>query len=320
MKKIKVLTICSTLLVTLLLTGCKNGDSDFPDFEGGTSVYFANQTPIRTLVMGEDEYDTTLDNQHKCQIQATMGGSYNGRDITLEVAVDESICNRLFFADGVTPVQPMPSNYYKLSSTTMRYEGFRGAIEVELTDDFFNDPKSLSANYVIPVVIKNQVGADRILSGTAWDAAENPQRTNLLRWQVVPQDYTLYCVKYICKYDANYLRHKGGVSGNIEWEKQEVKNDITTLSLNSIKYPADGCDLKITFGADDQVTSIESLTTGKTASGTGYYKANMWSRAWNNKDRDGLHLEYTIDGVKHVEDLCWQSRGVVKEEFSTIYK
>jgi hypothetical protein len=202
----------------------------------------------------------------------------------------------------------------------MHYEGFRGKVEVQLTDAFFNDPKALTANYVIPVVIKNQVGADRILSGTAWDASENPQRTNLLRWQVVPQDYTLYCVKYICKYDANYLRHRGGVSGNIEWEKQEVKSDIETLSLQSIKYPTDGCDLKITFGADDKVTSIESLTPGKTASGTGYYEAKKWAKAWGDKDRDGLHLEYTIDGTKYVDDLCWRDRGLHKEEFSTIYK
>ena len=316
----KVLYSCSMLMAALLLTGCKNGDSDFPDFEGGTSVYFANQTPIRTLVMGEDMYDTTLDNQHKCQIQATMGGSYNGRDITLEIEVDNSLCNNLYFADGVTPVLPKPKEYYNMPNKTMHYEGFRGKVEVELTDMFFNDPKALTANYVIPVVIKNQVGADRILSGTAWDASENPQRTNLLRWQVVPQDYTLYCVKYICKYDANYLRHRGGVSGNIEWENQEVKSDIETLSLQSIKYPTDGCDLKITFGADDKVTSIESLTPGKTASGTGYYEAKKWAKAWGDKDRDGLHLEYTIDGTKYVDDLCWRDRGMHKEEFSTIYK
>ena len=32
--------------------------------------------PVRTLVMGEDEYDTALDNAHKCKINATMGGVY----------------------------------------------------------------------------------------------------------------------------------------------------------------------------------------------------------------------------------------------------
>ena len=117
MKKITLYTF-GVLIATALMTGCKNGDSDFPDFEGGTSVYFANQTPIRTLVMGEDMYDTTLDNQHKCQIQATMGGSYNGRDITLEIEVDNSLCNNLYFADGVTPVLPMPKEYYNMPNKT----------------------------------------------------------------------------------------------------------------------------------------------------------------------------------------------------------
>ena len=319
MKK-NVLYICSTMLAALLLTGCKNGDADFPDYEKGVSVYFPYQSPVRTLVMGEDEYDTTLDNQHKCQIQATMGGSYSGRDITLELEVDNSLCNNLYFEDGVTPVTPMPKEYYSLSSTTMHYEGFVGKIEVELKDKFFDDAKALTTNYVIPIYIKNQVGAERVLSGETLIEGEKPQRTDASRWNKQPQDYTLYCVKYICKYDANYLRHRGGVSGSIEWEKQEVKSDIETLGLQSIKYPTDGCDLKITFGADDKVTSIESLTPGKTASGSGYYEAKKWTKAWGDKDRDGLHLEYIIDGTKYVDDLCWRDRGMHKEEFSTIYK
>jgi len=37
------------------MTSCENQDNEFPDYEGGTSVYFATQYPVRTLVMGEDE-------------------------------------------------------------------------------------------------------------------------------------------------------------------------------------------------------------------------------------------------------------------------
>lgn len=341
----KVLYSCSMLMIALLLTACKNGDADFPDYSEGVSVYFANQSPVRTLVMGEDEYDTSLDNQHKCQIQATMGGSYNGRDITLELEVDNSLCNNLYFADNEEPVLPMPKEYYDLSSTTMRYEGFVGKIEVTLKDAFFNNPKALTANYVIPIYIKNQVGADRILSGETLIEGEEPQRTDASRWNKQPQDYTLYCVKYICKYDANYLRRGsdqitvGGTTTTVtrnkgQWESEEVKKDISTLSLNAIKYPVSynvngtpkACDLKITFGNDDKVISIVSLTDGVTVTaGSGEYKTKSEIKAWNNKDRDGLYLDYTIDfgggiTVKTSDVLCWRDRGITKEEFAFVYK
>ena len=205
----KVLYSFSLLLFTLLLTGCKNGNSEFPDYENGVSVYFANQYPVRTLVMGEDEYDTSLDNQHKCQIQATMGGSYNGRDITLQLEVAPSLCENLYFTEDETPVTPMPTEYYELSSTSMRYEGFVGKIEVTLKDAFFNDPLALEGKYVIPVSIKSQVGAEGILVGTPVEEGTNPQHTWAEKWITQPKDFTLYAVKYICKYDANYGERRG---------------------------------------------------------------------------------------------------------------
>ena len=70
---------------------CFNADKDFPDFEGGTTAYFAYQNPVRTLILGNDIYDNTLDNAHKCQIWSTMGGAYGGRDAYVEIAVDETL-------------------------------------------------------------------------------------------------------------------------------------------------------------------------------------------------------------------------------------
>ena len=337
----KIIYTFSMLLAGLLFTACKNGDADFPDYEGGVSVYFANQYPVRTLVMGESEYDTSLDNAHKCQIQATMGGSYSGKDITLEIAVDNSLCDNLYFEDGITPVLPMPANYYTLSSTSMKYEGFVGKIEVQLTDAFFADPKALSTNYVIPVYIKNQVGADSILRGRTIIEGEVAQRTNAGRWDIQPMDFMLYAVKYICKYDANYcrrgideitadetttqvIRHKGV-------ENDEVKRDISTLSLDAILYPVTidingtkkTCNLRITFDGNDNCT-ITSETAGVTVTGTGSYQSKSEKKAWGNKDRDGLYLDYKIDFGDATcvtrDTLVWQSRGISKEEFSTTYK
>ena len=41
----------------LTWTSCYNADKEFPDYENGTTAYFAYQYPIRTLVLGNDIYD-----------------------------------------------------------------------------------------------------------------------------------------------------------------------------------------------------------------------------------------------------------------------
>lgn len=66
----KITYMLSMLLTSALFTSCKNGNADFPDYEAGTTVYFAYQHPVRTIVLGDDEYDTTLDKAHKCKILA----------------------------------------------------------------------------------------------------------------------------------------------------------------------------------------------------------------------------------------------------------
>ena len=263
-------------------------------------------------------------------------------NIKVQIAVDNDLCKNLYFADGVTPVLPMPSNYYTLSSTTMDYKGgFTGAVDVQLTDAFFNDPKALSNNYVIPVVMTSQTGADQILSGRTIIEGEQAQRTNAGRWDVAPKDYMLYCVKFISKYDANYLRRGvdqinfGGNTRNVVRHKgvenDEVKDDITTLGLNDVSYPvevqvADGvyrnCTLRLSFDGSGKCT-VSSMTDGVTASGSGSYNEKSEKKAWNNKDRDGLYLDYKINfadaTVSTRDTLVWQSRGVVKEEFAPVY-
>lgn len=163
--------------ISAVLTACKNGSADFPDYEGGTSVYFAYQYPVRTIVLGDDEYDTSGDKAGKCQIQATFGGSYNGSDGSVQIAVDPSLCNNLTMADG-SPVTAMPESYYKLSTTTLNFAGgFKGITEVQLSDAFFADPKAVSNTYVIPVVMTSQTGFGRILSGTLKEGGQ-PVRTD----------------------------------------------------------------------------------------------------------------------------------------------
>ena len=147
--------------LSLTLAACYNADKDFPDYEGGTKAYFANQNPIRTLVLGTDIYDNELDNAHKCQIWSTMGGAYGGRDAVIDVIIDESLCENLYFLDDGgyerAKVAPLPHDYYnydEVKNAVIRYNGNpRGYLEIQFTDKFFQDPKTTSndTTYVIPV-------------------------------------------------------------------------------------------------------------------------------------------------------------------------
>ncbi len=195
---------------SLTFASCYNADRDFPDYEGGTTAYFAYQFPVRTLILGNDIYDNTLDNAHKCRIWATMGGAYGGRNAVVSYKVDESLCDNLWFVDeGGNPsyaVTPMPKKYYNLLSEVIPYNGdSRGYVEVQFTDEFFKDPKAIENNYVIPLVMTDVTGIDHILTGTP-RAGTTPSRTNQSYWEVLAKDYVLYCVKYMNPWQAKYIR------------------------------------------------------------------------------------------------------------------
>ena len=48
MKLIKLIFAMSVgVFVSWTMTSCENQDNEFPDYEGGTSVYFATQYPVK---------------------------------------------------------------------------------------------------------------------------------------------------------------------------------------------------------------------------------------------------------------------------------
>ena len=318
--------VAALLALMASFTACENGDQAFDDYEGGTTAYFAYQSPVRTIVLGDDEYDTTLDKAHKLKILATFGGSYNGRNATVNVAVDNSLCDNLTFADG-TPVKAMPKKYYQLSTTAFNFNGgMQGGTEVQLTDDFFKDPDAVKNTYVIPLVMQNQTGFDRIATGTLKEG-KTGSRTNASIWETAPRDYVMYCVKYQNKYSGWWLTNHNTSTENIEKASQV---QITTRTLNSSVYSVEfqegstiyKADLLLTFDANEKCT-ITSLTDGVTATGTGSW-ADNGIHSWNNKDRDLMELNAEITfagGVKKNlnEKLVWWRSGVSKEEFSYTY-
>lgn len=332
--------------MSLTFVACENQDIEFPDHQDGIAVFFPYQTPVRTLVLGSDEVDTQLDKQHKCKISATMGGSVRGRDIVVTVAIDPTLVQNVTKEDG-TPLKVMPSEYYSLSSDKLSFNGeLVGSVEVQLTDAFFADPLSVANNYVIPLVMTNQVGADRVITGE-YEGETAPARLNSEAWKVLPKDYVVYCVKYKSKYDAYFSRCGKYTAGDktvqipdessAKWEGHfdpvvdGADCNTETISLNEVKYNVNksvngvdiNCDLKLTFDESGNC-SISSLTEGVTVSGSGKFTPEGAKKAWGDKDRDLLTLNFTVtkDGqsIKCEESLVWKRSGVASvEELATKY-
>lgn len=242
------------------MASCYNADKEFPDYEGGTTAYFAYQYPVRTLILGNDIYDNSLDNAHKCQIWSTMGGAYNGRNAVVQIAVDNSLCDNLFFVDEggnpANPVLPMPENYYKLSSLSIPYNGdVRGNVEVQFTDAFFQDEEAANNTYVIPLVMKSVTGIDHILTGKPREGL-TPARTDLTGWEVEAKDYVLYCVKYMNPWQARYIRR--GADDITEWDahtkdninEMNVRKDFSLVNSDPNRYKENPVN------ANDEICSI----------------------------------------------------------------
>lgn len=321
------------VLLGLSTVSCKNQDKEFPDYEGGVSAYFAHQYPVKTITLGEDgEQDNTLDNKHQCVIYATQGGAYKSRDLSIDVQVDPSLVQNLTFGDG-SEVKVMPTNYYSLESTTLtKKKDYLFGTVVTLTDAFFADKDALKETYVIPLRMIEARGADRILTGTA--NVENPASCNPDDWSVLPQDYILYCVKYINPWHSSYLRRgvdvitENGKTETVKRHAEYVERDevvnLTTESLTECIFPVstvvpdgDGvktltCDLKLSFN-NGEVT-VSTSTPGMTASGSGKFVKLGEKNSWDNQDRDGLYLDYQVDfgGKKYatLDTLVMRTRDV----------
>ena len=340
--------IAALAAVSMAFVACENQDNDFPDYEGGVSVYFPYQSPVRTLVLGTDEGDTSNDKAHKCYISATMGGAYSGRNIYVKCKVDESLVKNITANEHA--VKLMPSDYYTLpNGTDIAFNGnMTGSIEVQLTDAFFADPLSAQETYIIPIVMESQTGADRIITGS-YDSeilTTTPARTDADSWTVLPQDYVLWCVNYKCKYDAYFSRVGTYCLNNLVATQKQIPDEseakwnggfdpftdgeecnTVTKSLNSVTYAVNrtltsntdtvtiAADLLLTFDANDACT-VTSLTDGVSATGSGKYTLNGAKNANNNKDRDLIELKYYLydnkgNSISCEERLIWKRSGVV---------
>lgn len=353
-----------------LLCGCHNSDVDYPDFEYQT-IYFSYPNSVRTITLGyEADVDNSGDNEHRFQIKAVLGGvneNRNEHSVTFRVA--DELCDNLFFANG-EPVLPMPKEYYTISSDRMVIPKGEviGGVDVQLTDAFFADPKSVSVNYVIPLLLVNS--ADSILSGKAKDGVIAPNRLVSDDWSIEPKDFTLYAVKYKNRYDGCWLskgtdRLLDATNKDIEdgiakdtvidrqhqyWEKADLRY-FKTVSLTRSIYTHEFdvsiiqkngkkgelhlvCDLIIDTDENGNVT-ITSESPDWNVSGTGKWVENGAKKAFGDRDRDYMHLQYelSIEYMSHIpkktmstfkktidEELCLRDRQNSREWFNYSYK
>lgn len=331
------------LFFSIFFASCENEDWEFPDFEYQT-VYFAHQYPVRTITLGEDIFDTSLDNEWKFEIMATTGGIYeNEQDVIIDVTVDNTLVEGLAFANG-GEILAMPSNYYSMASDDIVIPKGRvtGGVEVQLTEAFFADPLSINRNYVIPVRMTNVQQADSILVGEP--LVGNARRAVASEWTVQPKDFVFYAVKYINPYHGYYLRRGEdvivGKNGNSELDQTIVRGEefveddevvmLATQSLNEVLFP-------LTFKASDE-TNIDvplilsfdeegNITAGTnsedfTVTGSGEFVKDGEENSWGGQDRDAIYLNYEIElenfHVSSTDTLVLRNRGVEMELFTPV--
>ncbi|MES2648796.1 MAG: DUF5627 domain-containing protein [Bacteroidota bacterium] len=314
--------IFASIMLLAILISC-NKKKEFPDFEY-QSVYFAYQYPVRTITLGEDIFNTDLDNQYKCKIFATTGGVYySKRDVNVGITVDNSLLgNGMLFGPGGSEIKSMPLKYYSLASNNIVIpEGeLIGGTEVQLTESFFQDPDAIRNTYVLPLKMSSLSNADTILSG---------------------KNFMLYAIKYVNKWHGNYLRRgKDVITGSVNQtntrhrpfvENDEV-NKLTTRSLSQVEFPVIfkddaanniNCTLLLTFDNAGNCT-VSSATPNISASGTGSFVLKGDKNSWGSKDRNALYLNYevTLPTMKVVstDTLVARDRGVTMELFTPVNK
>jgi len=328
----------------VLLVAC-NKDWSFPDYKYST-VYFPYQSPVRTLVLGKDIIDNTLDNQHKFLIMATMGGVYeNKKNISLGVALDETLAAKLKFSSPTgDTLMPMPANYYTLPKDMKIVipEGkMMGGLEIQLTDAFFQDPLSIKNTYVIPLKITSVSNADSILKGKS--DLPSPDRRKPADWVLTPKDFVLFAVKYVNPYHGFYLRRgvddAKGTGGNTSLdtnvvyhaayvEKDQVISALTTslsqvsMSLNAknkgnINAPF---QLILNFDGQGKCTVTQPATASYTITGNGEFVKD--GDMWGNEKRDVIRLKYQVNFGTTIhsfsDTIVARDRGVKFETFNPV--
>ena len=323
------------------LVGCTNDDVEFDDFEF-QSVYFPFQTPLRSLMLGDEVIgDNSIDLERAFSIGATMGGVYSNdknRELSIELAPD--LVTNLTDADG-NVLEMLPASYYEATfdKLTIPAGSFVGKVRVNLTDAFFQDPLTTGLHYVIPVRIT--AAQDSILQGDALGSVIDPDPRIAADWNILPKDYVLFGIKYVNPTHGAYLYRgsRTNLSDNsvVNYSERFInENAVVQLSTNSLteSFMAavgnnnEGSDakysMKLTFDEANQTVVVspkeDGVTVPVTGTGVYYSKDDAESEAYNDKKHRTIYLDYTYEdaGVNYqVKDsLVFIDTDVTFEDFA----
>lgn len=315
----------SLILIAMLLLGvfsCSNEKWEFPDFDY-TTTYFPYQYPVRTLVLGDYVFDNENDNNLKFKISAHIGGMYeNNQDWIVTYQLEPSLVTKVITSpnlfDGKTVSTPdtlqiLPSEYYTLSPAdqfVVPKGSFFGEIEVQLTEAFLDDPKSVLTRYVIPLQIESST-TDSVLVGKPKVISPNSNIAG--DWTIPPKNYTLFAVKYVNAYHGKYL-HRGQsvIKDNVPtlletiiYHKKYVEQDelwaLQTVGRNKVrvtgtlrKTPTSPgkFTMDLTFDTNDDCIITTAAGSAFPVSGTG--KLVKDGDMWGNEPKDAIYLNYVV--------------------------
>ncbi len=341
--------IISIIIITGLVA-CDNQEQVFPDYDF-QAVYFPFQTPLRTLSLGEDRIDNTLDRDYQFDIGVSIGGMYENKQTwTVDYVVDPSLTDGAYREVEVNnsivtePLFVLPENYYTLSPTgtvEIPAGSFNGLIRVQLTEDFFNDPLALTGQYVIPLLITG-TSADSILSGKELVPGGDKRVPAYFESGKTPKDWVLYGIKYVNAYHGNYLHrgmditYVGGVpTDTTVYSERDVENDLITtftstglLSVTSNRVASRisrtgrysmALEFASPLGASGPVTVKPNEASSWPANGTGeFFDLGSSVEKWTGLTFQSLYLDYSYnDGSNNhqVHDtLVFRDRGIKFEE------
>lgn len=343
MKRIFIL-----IIVIIGITACENQPITFPDYDNN-AVYFPYQLPVRTLSLGEDRINNSLDKEFKFDIAVSMGGMYkNTKDWTVDYAVDDSLTSRVYsFASPQVytkelKIIPLPKAYYTLSpasTVTIPKGEFNGMIRVQLTDQFFNDTLAITGRYVIPVKITGTT-ADSVLSGKAAISNPDPRVVNNWESNKSPKYWVMYGINYVNAYHGTYL-HRGrdirisnatglpqdtiifrNPYGYVEKDaliklstvgrKKVITNGVGNIVGADYSMIIEFANDKGTPGA---ITISPRIGTPYAVRGAGqYYDLATSKEKWTGLTFQSMYLSYTYDDgtLTHIinDTLVFRDRGI----------
>lgn len=333
------------LTVLLGIAACENQPIEFEDFEF-KAVYFPIQRPLRTLSLGEDRIDNSLDKQYIFDVAVSIGGMYkNKKDWTVDYVVDPTLTDKVY--TNTTPslkIIPLPTQYYTLdpvNSAIIPKGSFNGRIRVQLKSEFFDDPLALTGQYVIPLRITN-TSADSILMGKP--ALSNPDPRVTAHWESnkSPKYWVMYGIKYVNAYHGNYLHRgqdvrKNSVTGVVEdtiiFRNKYVEYDalIKLITINRNKVFTNGVgniigsghSMVLTFTNENGASGAVTISPAEDAlyevTGSGHYNDKASSvEVWTLLTWQSMYLNYIYDDGTYIHNihdtLVFRDRGIKWEE------